>query len=122
MARGIRGKESQVSRIFVEAKQALAQGKYNMYNLPSFVLETEKGYIHLSFDIKSGYSHFYWQSYMRDFFLVLYSLTFYLCLSLPFGSGLSHMCFTKIQRGLLRHLWIKCGNRVLPWVIGCYPT
>lgn len=93
-----------------------AKGSTKMETLPGFALEVEKGDHLISFDVKSGYHHFYLHPDMRDYFLFHYEGRFYQCLALPFGWGRSGLWFTKILRPLVRHLRERCGYRVLPYV------
>ena len=91
------------------------KGSIKMETLPSFALEAEKGYYMLSFDIKAGYQHFYLHPEIRDFFFY-YEGRYYRCVALPFGWGRSPLWITKILRGFVRYLRMKCKYRVLPYL------
>lgn len=87
-----------------------------METLPSFALELEQSDYLISFDIKSGYRHFYLHPSMRDYFLFHYCGRYYRCVALPFGWGRSPLWFTKLTRPLVQYMREKCGYRVLPYI------
>lgn len=70
---------------FARQSKHWSKGSVRMETLSSFALELRKGYRLMSWDIKSGYRHFYLHPCMREFFLFHFDGRFYLCLSLPVG-------------------------------------
>jgi hypothetical protein len=60
-----------------------------MEALPGFALDLVRNNMPMSWDVKSGYRHFYLHPRMRDYFLFHCGGRFYRCVSLPFGRGRS---------------------------------
>lgn len=69
-----------------------------------------------SFDIESGYHHFYLDPDMRDCFLFHYQGRYFRYISLPFGWGRSAMWFTKCLRPLVGYLRESFNYRVLAYI------
>ena len=92
------------------------KGSIKMETIPSFAVELERDDVMFSFDVQSGYRHFFLHPDMRDFFLFHYEGRYYRCIALPFGWGRSPMWFTKIMRCFVRHLRSHHCFRVLPYI------
>ena len=58
-----------------------------METLQSFATQLQGGDTLMSWDVKSGYRHFYLHPCMRIFFLFSYDGRCYCCITLPFGWG-----------------------------------
>jgi hypothetical protein len=56
-----------------------------METLPVFVPDLVRNDALMSWEVKSGYRHFYLHPRMRDLFLFNYGGCFYICVALPFG-------------------------------------
>ena len=54
-----------------------------MDTLQYFACQLQGGDVLMSWDIKSGYCHFYLHPRMRDFFLFRYNGRYYSCIALP---------------------------------------
>jgi hypothetical protein len=95
-----------------------------METLPSFALQLLKNDHLMSWDVKSGYRHFYLHPRMRDYFLFHYDGCFYRCVALPFGWGRSVLWFTKLMRPLVKYIRSELKYRLLPWIDDflCAPT
>ena len=74
------------------------RGSVKMETIPTFAMEVEREDVLFSFDIESGYHHFYLHPDMRDFFLFHYQGQYYRCIALPFRWGRSGLWFTKFMR------------------------
>lgn len=109
---------------FARQSKHWPKGSVKMETLPSFGLEMQKGDTLMSWDVKSGYRHFYLHPCMRDMFVFHYGGRFYRCIALPFGWGRSVLWFTKLMRPLVQHIRSKLGYRLLPWIDDflCAPT
>jgi hypothetical protein len=92
------------------------KGTVKMETVPGFGLALLRNDHLMSWDIKSGYRHFYLHPLMRDFFLFRYAGRFYRCIALPFGWGRSVLWFTKLLRPLVKHIREGLGYRLLPWI------
>lgn len=65
------------------------RGSIKMETIPSFSLELAQDDFLFSFDIQSGYRHFFLHPDIRDYFLFHYEGRYYRCIALPFGWGRS---------------------------------
>lgn len=92
------------------------KGSVKMETIPSFAVELQKGDTLMSWDIKSGYRHFYLHPDVRDFFVFRYGGRYFRCIALPFGWGRSVLWFPKLLRPLVQYLREKLGYRVLPYI------
>ena len=92
------------------------KGSVKMETIPTFALEVEREDVLFSFDIESGFHHFYLHPDMRDYFLFHYQGGYYRCIALPFGWGRSGLWFTKCMRVLVQHMRVELGYRVLPYI------
>jgi hypothetical protein len=68
-----------------QQSQHWPKGSVKMENLPCFALNLAKNDHLMSWDVKSGYRHFYLHPKMRDYFLFQYGDRSYRCIALPFG-------------------------------------
>lgn len=80
------------------------RGSVKMEKMTAFALELQRGAVLMSWDVQSGYRHFYLHPEMRDLFLFRYDGRYYRCLALPFGGGRSVLWFAKLLRPLVAHL------------------
>lgn len=87
-----------------------------METITSFALDLQRDDQLMSWDIQSGYQHFYLHPVMRDMFMFRYNSRYYRCIALPFGWGRSVLWFTKLLRPLVQYLREKCAYRVLPYI------
>lgn len=72
----------------------------------------------MSWDIKSGYLHFYRHPNMRDYFLLRKYGNYYQCISLPFGKGRSVLWFMNLLRPLVQYVKENLRYRLLSTVRG----
>ena len=110
--------------IFKRQSRHWPKGSIKMKTLQSFSTQLQGGYTLMSWDIKSGYRHFYLHPRMREFFIFRYDGLFYRCIALPFRRGQSVIWFTKLLRPLVQHLREVLGYRVLPYTddFACAPS
>jgi hypothetical protein len=101
---------------FSRQSQHWPKGSIKMETLPCLGLSLQRGYHLMSWDIKSGYRHFYLHPRMRNYFVFRYSGRYYRCMALPFGWGRSVWCFTKLLRPMFKYIRTELGYRLLPWI------
>jgi hypothetical protein len=70
------------------------KGSVKMEMLPGFAPGLVRNDVLTSWNVKSGYRHFYLHQRMRDYFLFHYGGRFYRFVALPFGWGRSVLWFT----------------------------
>lgn len=92
------------------------KGSVRMETMQSFAMEMQKGDKLMSWDVKSGYRHFYLHPDMRDFFVFRYGGRYYRCIAIPFGWGRSALWFVKLLRPLVQHMRERMAYRVLPYL------
>lgn len=109
---------------FARQSKHWSKGSVKMETLPGFGLELMRNDTLMSWDIKSGYRHFYLHPCMRDMFVFRYGGRYYRCIALPFGWGRSVLWFTKLLRPLVKHIRSRLKYRLLPWIDDflCAPT
>jgi hypothetical protein len=95
-----------------------------METLPAFAPQLLKNNHLMSWDVNSGYRHFYLHPRMRDYFLFHYGGRYYRCIALPFEWGRSVLWFTKLMRPIVKYVRNNLGYRFLPWIDDflCAPT
>jgi hypothetical protein len=86
-----------------------------MENFPSFGLSLCRNDYMMSWNIKSGYRHFYLYSLMREFFVFRFA-GLYRCIVLPFGWRRSVPWFVKIMRPFIRYKRAKWRYCILPYI------
>ena len=92
------------------------KGSVKMETIPGFALELEEGDQMFSFDVESGFHHFYLHPDMRDYFIFHYAGRYYRSIALPFGWGRSGWWFTKMMRPFVQYMRETLGYRVLPYI------
>jgi hypothetical protein len=70
---------------FARQSRHWAKGSVKIETLPRSALNLLSGDCLTSWDVKSGYRHFYLHPRMRDCFLFQYGGHVYWCIALPFG-------------------------------------
>lgn len=92
------------------------KGSTKVETFLSFAWKLQERDTLMSWDIRSGYRHFYLHPHMRAYFLFRYENHFYTCIVLPFGWGLSVQWLTKWLRPVVEHLHERLGCRILPYI------
>lgn len=85
-----------------------------METMTAFSLELQRADVLMSWDVRSGYRHFYLHPDMRDLFLFRYYRRYHQCIALPFGWRRSVLWFTKLLRPLVSHLRDKLDYYIFP--------
>lgn len=84
-----------------------------MESVPEFASTLKQGDHLISFDIKSGYRHFYLHKEVRNFFLFKYDGRYFRCIALPFGWSRSPYLFINLLRPVVKKLRTEKGYRML---------
>ena len=89
------------------------RGSVKMETITAFAVDLQRDDQLMSWDIQSGYRHFYLHPAMRDMFMFRYDSRYYRCIALPFGWGRFVLWFTQLQRPLVQYVKEKCAYRVV---------
>lgn len=89
---------------------------FKVYMVTSFALELQKGDFMISWDIQSGYYHFYPYPEIIYLFLFRHVGRYHRFISLPFGCSRSALWFTNLLRPLLCHLHERISYHVLHYI------
>jgi hypothetical protein len=101
---------------FARQSKHWPKGSVKTETLPGFALNMVKNDYLMSWDVKSGYRHFYLHPRMRDYFLFKYDARFYRRIVSPFGWGRSVLWFKKLMRPVVKFIRRNLGYRLLPWI------
>jgi hypothetical protein len=99
---------------FLSAEPVLAERSVKMETLSGFSLNLVRNNHLMSWDVKSGYRHFYVHPKMLNYFLFHYDGRSCKCIALPFDWGRSILWFTKLMRPVVKRIRSELGYRVLP--------